>query len=102
MRRKEFEDMLVFCGFGMDKPVIDKLFYLFDENNQGFIDFKELLVGIEVSRQNKLRNLVSTLISIADIREVGMCTEPMLSLVFCAICLKPDEKVRLRNFSKST
>jgi Ca2+-binding EF-hand superfamily protein len=83
----------------IDKSTIDKLFCIFDDNCIGSIDFKEILVAIEISRQTKIRNLVKCLLSIADIRGNGLCTEPILSHVFTAISFNPEEKVRVRNLS---
>lgn len=84
----------------IDKSTIEKLFCIFDENNIGSIDFKELLVAIEISQQTKIRNLVKCFVEIADIRSKGVCTEPMLSHVFTAISFNPEEKVRVRNLSR--
>lgn len=100
LRRPEFEDLVVSSGLGMDKAIIDKVFYIFDDNNLGSVDFKEVLVGIEVFRQNKFRSLINCMIEIADIEGKGKCTEPLVSQVFTAICFKPDEKVRIKNISR--
>lgn len=82
---------------GNEKPIIDKVFYIFDETDRGSVDFKELLVGIEVFRQPKVRQLIHAMLDIADIKGRGCCTEPQVSQVLTAVCFKPDEKVRVKN-----
>lgn len=85
------------CGLGNEKPVIDKAFCIFDEADKGSVDFKELLVGIEVFRQPKVRLLMQAMIEIADIKGRGTTTEKQLSPVVAAIFFRPDEKVRVKN-----
>jgi Ca2+-binding EF-hand superfamily protein len=91
---------MVACGLGNEKPTIEKVFFIFDDKNRGSVDFKELLVGIEVFRQQKTRQLIYSMLDTADIKGRGTCTEPQVSQVLTAVCFKPDEKVRVRNIGK--
>ncbi len=39
-------------GLGHDKVLIDKIFWIFDEDGSGDIDHKELGVGLELLKNN--------------------------------------------------
>ena len=39
-------------GLGTDKNLIDKLFWIFDDDGNGEVDHKELAVGLEMLKEN--------------------------------------------------
>lgn len=39
-------------GLGIDKNLIDKLFWIFDDDGNGEVDHKELAVGLEMLKEN--------------------------------------------------
>lgn len=45
---------------------MDKLFYIFDEDRNGKVDYKELLTGIEVFRDNSIEDKLKMFISLCD------------------------------------
>ena len=48
MNNKEFEEMIIGFGITNDKDLINKLFWIFDEDGSGDIDYKEIAFGIEM------------------------------------------------------
>lgn len=39
-------------GLGTDKNLIEKLFWIFDDDGNGEVDHKELAVGLEMLKEN--------------------------------------------------
>ena len=61
MNKKEFEDMIVRFGITSNKDLINKLFWIFDEDGSGSIDYKEIAFGIEMFTDNPVeKKLKST------------------------------------------
>ena len=46
--------MLISFGLGADKNLAEKLFYVFDEDSSGTVDYKELIVGLEVLKDDTI------------------------------------------------
>lgn len=54
MNREEFGELLSFVGLGADPNLADKLFYIFDEDSSGTVDYKELIIGLEVFKESTI------------------------------------------------
>ena len=52
MNKEEFDKLLAMIGLGTDKNLIDKLFWIFDDDGNGEVDHKELAVGLEMLKEN--------------------------------------------------
>ena len=52
LNRKEFQKLLEMIGLGNDRNLIEKLFWIFDEDGNGEVDHKELAVGLEMLKEN--------------------------------------------------
>ena len=52
LNREEFTKLLEMIGLGTDKTLIDKLFWIFDDDGNGEVDHKELAVGLEMLKEN--------------------------------------------------
>jgi Ca2+-binding EF-hand superfamily protein len=51
--KEEFKELLSNIGlFGGDQNLVDKLFWVFDNDGDGKVDYKELAVGLEMLKQN--------------------------------------------------
>jgi len=55
INRKQFNDFLSAVGLGGDKGLSDKLFFVFDANQSGFIDYREMILGIEMFRDTTFK-----------------------------------------------
>jgi Ca2+-binding EF-hand superfamily protein len=56
MNREEFGELLSFVGLGADPNLADKLFYIFDEDSSGTVDYKELIIGLEVFKEDSIED----------------------------------------------
>jgi Ca2+-binding EF-hand superfamily protein len=52
LNRDEFAKLLDMIGLGTDRNLIDKLFWIFDDDGNGEVDHKELAVGLEMLKEN--------------------------------------------------
>lgn len=52
LNREEFQKLLTMIGLGTDRALIDKLFWIFDDDGNGEVDHKELAVGLEMLKEN--------------------------------------------------
>jgi Ca2+-binding EF-hand superfamily protein len=48
LNRKDFGKVMEKIGLGVDQNLIDKLFWVFDNDGNGEVDHKELAVGFEM------------------------------------------------------
>jgi len=63
MNRKEFEDMIIGFGITSDRDLINKLFWIFDEDGSGDIDMKEIAFGIEMFIDSPIENKLKSKIN---------------------------------------
>lgn len=49
---------------GADKNLAEKLFYVFDEDSSGTVDYKELIVGLEVLKDDTIEEKLKSIITI--------------------------------------
>ena len=58
--KKIFDELMILLQLNNDKSFCDNIFYLFDENKDNIINFKELIIGLEMFRNdtfvNKMRS----------------------------------------------
>ena len=52
LNREEFAKLLGMIGLGTDRQLIEKLFWIFDDDGNGEVDHKELAVGLEMLKEN--------------------------------------------------
>ena len=54
MNKKEFGDLMISNGITKDFDLINKLFWVFDEDGSGDIEYKELAFGLEMFRETSI------------------------------------------------
>lgn len=64
LNRTEFGKLLDMIGLGTDKNLIDKLFWIFDDDGNGEVDHKELAVGLEMLKENTFSDKLDSNLSI--------------------------------------
>lgn len=52
LNSQEFKDLLSYSGIGGDSDLIEKLFLIFDDTKSGYINYRELLVSLEIFRDS--------------------------------------------------
>ena len=75
MNQDEFAEILGYVGLGGDKNLIDKLFWIFDEDGSGDVDYKELVVGLEMFKETNLVDKLEVFFDLADVDGSGEIEE---------------------------
>ncbi len=60
LNREEFAKLLGMIGLGTDKQLIEKLFWIFDDDGNGEVDHKELAVGLEMLKENTFADKIDS------------------------------------------
>ncbi|CDW78050.1 ef hand domain containing protein [Stylonychia lemnae] len=66
LNRDEFAKLLAMIGLGTDKNLIEKLFWIFDDDGNGEVDHKELAVGLEMLKENTFADKIDRFFDICD------------------------------------
>lgn len=49
---------MIGVGLGTDANLSDKLFYVLDEDSSGTVDYKELIIGLEVFKEDSIEEKI--------------------------------------------
>lgn len=49
---------MVAVGLGTDINLLEKLFYVFDEDSNGTVDYKELIIGLEIFKEDSIEEKI--------------------------------------------
>jgi Ca2+-binding EF-hand superfamily protein len=63
---QKFEDFMTSIGARVDKFVIDRLFWVFDENGDGKIEPREIMVALELFRETSFKEKLEVFFDICD------------------------------------
>ena len=63
---QNFEDIMSALGLGFDKILIDRLFWVFDEDGDGKIEPREIMVGLEMFRETNFKEKLEIFFDICD------------------------------------
>jgi EF-hand domain pair len=66
LTREEFGLLLEKVGLGEDQMLIDKLFWVFDEDGSGNIGHKELAIGLEMLKDNTFEEKLDVFFDLCD------------------------------------
>ena len=61
LNKKEFGELMISNNIFKDKDVINKLFWVFDEDGSGDIEYKELAFGLEMFRESSTENKLKSI-----------------------------------------
>lgn len=56
LNHKEFQELLSYVGLGADANLGEKLFYIFDVDSNGSVDYKELIMGLELFKEDSIED----------------------------------------------
>lgn len=54
---------MIGVGLGTDVNLSDKLFYVLDEDCSGTVDYKELIIGLEVFKEDSIEEKIKGIIN---------------------------------------
>jgi Ca2+-binding EF-hand superfamily protein len=63
---QNFEDIMSSLGPGTDKSLVDRMFWVFDENGDGKIEPREIMVGLEMFRETSFKEKLEVFFNICD------------------------------------
>lgn len=63
---QNFEDLMTSLGLGTDKTLVERLFWVFDEDGDGKIEPKEIMVGLEMFRETNFKEKLEVFFDICD------------------------------------
>ena len=66
MNKEQFSELLTQIGLGGDENLIEKLFWVFDDDGNGEVDHKELGVGLEMLRKSSFTEKIDQFFHILD------------------------------------
>lgn len=75
MNRSEFQELLSYVGLGADINLADKLFYIFDADSSGTVDYKELIMGLEVFKEDSVEDKMKVFFDLCDVDGSGGVSE---------------------------
>ncbi|EGR29033.1 hypothetical protein IMG5_165020 [Ichthyophthirius multifiliis] len=96
MNRQEFGDLLTLVGLGADINLGDKLFYIFDEDNSQTVDYKELIVGLEMFKENSIENKLIVFMELCNLDHNGNINQQELYKVLKQNLFSEDSKLKLK------
>ena len=64
--KKEFGELMISNQITNDKDLINKLFWVFDEDGSGDIEYKELAFGLEMFRDSNIEQKLKGIIKNKD------------------------------------
>ena len=104
LSRSEFESALKSIGIGYDRKLYDKLFWLFDMNNDGIIDEKEFILINNLFKGHTVEEKVKIFFSLCDCENEGFLDEVKIKSMFKKKIVAEDIGLRSTkiNVSKKT
>jgi len=63
---QQFQDIMTSLGIGIDQTLIDRLFWVFDEDGNGYIEAREVMVGLEMFRSSSFQEKLEVFFDICD------------------------------------
>ena len=76
--RKEFYNIMVSNGICSDTNIINKLFWIFDENEDNRVKIKELALGFELFTESPLEKKLKVFFDLCDIDNNGLVSKSEL------------------------
>ncbi len=98
LNREEFAKLLEMIGLGTDKNLIDKLFWIFDDDGNGEVDHKELAVGLEMLKENTFADKLDRFFEICDEDNSGTIDKKEFYNLLKLSIVDYEDRSSLRNF----
>lgn len=95
---KEFRLLLMKVGFKEKDDLIDKLFWIFDSDNSGDIDFKELGLGLEILKRNSVVKKLERFFDLCDEDQSGTIDKKELYNMFKLNCVNHEDRLKLQTY----
>ena len=94
--KKEFSDIIISYGVTNDQSLINKLFWLFDEDSSGDLRYEELAFGVEMFRNSSLEDKLKAFFDLCDIDKSGTISRYEFEMLLLKNLVNNDEKEKYR------
>mmetsp|Transcript_17144 Transcript_17144/g.16364 ORF Transcript_17144/g.16364 Transcript_17144/m.16364 type:complete len:117 (-) Transcript_17144:159-509(-) len=85
-------------GLGTDRNLIDKLFWIFDDDGNGEVDHKELAVGLEMLKENTFADKLDRFFEICDEDNSGTIDKKEFYNLLKLSLIDYEDRTSLRGF----
>jgi len=75
LTKEDFYELMSYIGLGAEKPVVEKLFFVLDEDSSGDIDYRELITGLEYFKDTGVDEKLRVFFDISDLENTGVVTK---------------------------
>jgi Ca2+-binding EF-hand superfamily protein len=99
LRFHDFVDMFDLMGLS-DPDLARRLFELFENRNEGIVDLREMIMGMDVLREKRIDDRADTFFHLADVQEKGTVNEEELYNILKTNMDTRDEKLALKLLSR--
>ncbi|CAD8047041.1 unnamed protein product [Paramecium sonneborni] len=96
LTKQDFYELMVAVGMGSDINLLDKLFYVFDEDSNGTVDYKELIIGLEIFKEDSIEEKIKVFFDICDADGNGSITEKELYDVLKTNIVAFHDRIKLK------
>ncbi|CAD8072031.1 unnamed protein product [Paramecium sonneborni] len=96
LNKEQFQGLLISFGLGADKNLAEKLFYVFDEDSSGTVDYKELIVGLEVLKDDTIDEKLKIFFDLCDEDGSGKVSEKEIFNILKQNIINENDKYQLK------
>jgi Ca2+-binding EF-hand superfamily protein len=96
LSKDDFYELMSYIGLGAEKPVVEKLFYVLDEDGSGDIDYRELITGLEYFKDSTFEEKLKVFFDICDMDASGMVTKKEIYDVLKRNIVSDLDKMKLK------
>ena len=100
LNKKEFNDFLSSAGLGGQTELVDKMFFIHDETNCGSVDYREVLLSLEICRDTTYQEKLKFFMTICDLLNTQYIDERSVYDIFKIVATDVEEKTKLRKILK--
>jgi len=100
MNKEEFSQVLGIIGLGGDKKLVERLFWVFDDEGNESVDYKELVVGLEMFKDTPLDDKLMVFFDLCDLDGTGLVDELDLYNVLKANITSFDDRAAIKQSVK--
>jgi len=96
LTKPEFAKLLISNGITNDPDLINKLFWVFDENGDGDLKYSEIAFGVEMFRDSNMEDKLKSFFDLCDEDGSGSISKKEFTNLFKKNIINSDEKLNLK------
>lgn len=96
LSKHEFSSMMISNGITNDQDLINKLFWIFDENGDGDLKYSEIAFGVEMFRDSPMEQKLKSFFDLCDVDGSGTISKNEFIDLFKKNIINNDERVNVK------